>query len=327
MLHITNGDAAAERIASAGVTGEILPWRDVLHEGPVLPNLSLDELRGPRAQFIAERGWATLDQVTRDFERRDQALAAFHDHDQVVLWFEHDLYDQLQLIQLLDWFACQKLEDTRLSLICIDQYLGMLLPKHLSALYRTRHPVSPAELALGQQAWAAFRSPDPTQIVALVSEGTPVLPFLSGALGRHLEQFPSVKNGLSRSEAQALAVMAEGPITLGKAFKASHHDKEERLFLGDAVFAFYLERMSTATAPLLLFEDGTPVASPQRHEAEGFWQRRVVLTELGHAVQAGQEDWIRINGIDRWLGGVHLCGREATWRWDDASRQLRHILT
>ena len=35
MLFITNGDFAAGRIAASGLTGEILPWRDVLHEGPV----------------------------------------------------------------------------------------------------------------------------------------------------------------------------------------------------------------------------------------------------------------------------------------------------
>jgi hypothetical protein len=33
---------------------------------------------------------------------------------------------------------------------------------------------------------------------------------------------------------------------------------------------------------------------------------------------------VRLNGIDRWLGGVHLQGGEAAWRWDaDAGRLAR----
>ena len=81
----------------------------------------------------------------RDFIRRDRALARFHDHDEVILWFEHDLYDQLQLIQLLDWFAQQELEETRLSLICIDHFfgLGQLTPVQLASLFNTRQEVTP----------------------------------------------------------------------------------------------------------------------------------------------------------------------------------------
>jgi hypothetical protein len=61
MLHITNGDSAAEVIRRAGVQGDVLPWRDVLHEGPVPQGLSLEELLGVRARFIAAAGWASFD--------------------------------------------------------------------------------------------------------------------------------------------------------------------------------------------------------------------------------------------------------------------------
>ena len=38
-LIITNGDDAVARMREAGIRGEILPWRDILHEGPVPPSL------------------------------------------------------------------------------------------------------------------------------------------------------------------------------------------------------------------------------------------------------------------------------------------------
>ena len=29
-----------------------------------------------------------------------------------------------------------------------------------------------------------------------------------------------------------------------------------------------------------------------------------------------------LNGIDRWIGGVHLRGRHLPWRWDDGTETL-----
>jgi hypothetical protein len=31
---------------------------------------------------------------------------------------------------------------------------------------------------------------------------------------------------------------------------------------------------------------------------------------------------VRLNGVDCWLGGVHLLGRERVWRWDPAAQAL-----
>jgi hypothetical protein len=42
----------------------------------------------------------------------------------------------------------------------------------------------------------------------------------------------------------------------------------------------------------------------------------LAITQAGRAVLAGEADVVKLNGIDRWLGGVHLIGAEAAWRWD-----------
>ena len=57
ILNITNGDSAVSIIEQAGITGDILPWRDVLHDGPVPAGLSLEALSKVRTQFIVESGW------------------------------------------------------------------------------------------------------------------------------------------------------------------------------------------------------------------------------------------------------------------------------
>jgi hypothetical protein len=44
------------------------------------------------------------------------------------------------------------------------------------------------------------------------------------------------------------------------------------------------------------------------------------LTE--RRVLAGQADQIALNGIDRWIGGVHLQGHHVPWRWDDGTEAI-----
>src|SRR5947209_11115587 len=104
MLHITNGESAGQLIQETGITGTLLTWDDVLHEGPTPADLSLGQMSEVRARFIANYYTLPFEEVMADFVRRDTALTHFHLHEEVVLWFEHDLYDQLQLLQLLNWF-------------------------------------------------------------------------------------------------------------------------------------------------------------------------------------------------------------------------------
>jgi hypothetical protein len=305
MLHVTNGDAAADAIRAAGIPGEILPWRDVLHEGPVPAGLPLRELSRVRAGFIASRGWGEVDEVRREFEERNAALAASVEEDEVVLWFEHDLFDQLQLIQLLDWFAAHPVPG--LTLINPAQYLGPSTPDQLRALFALRMPVTRAHLSAARAAWEAFRAPDPRDMEAIPGAELSALPHLAAALRRHLQQFPSTRGGLSRSERQALEVLAEGPRTAGELYVAAHHDREDPIWLGDSTFFSYLEDLG----PLLTIG-----------EADEIHRRPVALTDLGRDVLAGRADRVATIGLDRWLGGVHLHGRTAPWRWDETSGRI-----
>lgn len=98
MLHITNGESVS--IPQTGLPGQVVCWGYILHDGPVPGGLSLQELSRIRERFLAEFLDVPLSEVS--FARRDEAITRFHDHEEVILWFEHDLYDRLQLIQILD---------------------------------------------------------------------------------------------------------------------------------------------------------------------------------------------------------------------------------
>lgn len=329
MLHITNGDSAGGTLRQTGLPGDILTWKDILHEGPTPAGLSLEQMSKIRAQFLADSAMGPYEVVLADFLQRDTMLSRFAAHNEVILWFEHDLYDQLQLIQILDWFAHHDLGRTTISLICINAFpglanftgLGQLDAAQLRSLYETRHQLTEVEFRLGSEAWNVYCSPDPKALEAFLHKDTSTLPFLKAALQRHLEQFPALQSGLSRTEREILEVVASGihkPLEIFLATQA----KEESPFMGDSTFWLYLSTLSAGQKPFLKRAVGStfsfPTADPTTgHYDSAFLEQELVLTEEGRNALAGQVDWIKINrGIDRWLGGVHLHGQDAAWRWD-----------
>ncbi len=305
MLHVTNGECAAVLLRAAGLDGDILCWNDVLHEGPV-PQLSDDGLRSVRARFLAG-GERTYDAVLGELTDRDARLARAAPDEPVVLWFEHDLYDQLQLLQVLAQLHDARADWSAVSIICDAEYLGLSTPERLHERFPRRAAVGQGTVDLARRAWSAFRAGDPAGLASMLDGDLSALPFLGPAVRRHLEQFPSVFNGLSRSEHQALEAVAGGAARVRDAYVRSHHDREEALFLGDTVFVDYLRALSAGASPLVSIGNG-----PDPLDAS------IALTPAGESVLRGETDRVELNGIDRWLGGVHLEGRRV-WRWDGST--------
>jgi len=300
MLHITNGESVS--LLQSGLPGQVVFWNDVLAEGPVPRGLPLRELSRIRERFLAD--FFDLPHSEVSFAQRDETLAHFRDHEEVVLWFEHDLFDQLQLVQLLDWFAAQDLGQTRLSLVSSSSYLGPLRPEELPPLFQMRHTVTNAELKTAQAAWDAFRSPHPLDLAGLLNEDLSALPFLRSALLRHLQQFPDVSCGLARTEKQILHLTSGGLHQFGELFLADQK-LEECIFMGDTTFRQYLNGLSKAKDPLL-------------RQTGAEYQ----ITTFGEQVLVGKADHVRANGINRWLGGVHLCEGAPLWRWNESTQTV-----
>ncbi|HEY0511588.1 MAG TPA: DUF1835 domain-containing protein [Thermoanaerobaculia bacterium] len=321
ILHVTNGDAAAEGIRLSGISGTVAVTADVLHEGPAPGGLPPERWRKIRARYLAESGYDDYDSCLARLTRWDRTLLEDHGSlDEIVLWFEHDLFDQLLLIRALDLLGGRDLGGTELSLICIDEFpgvvpfhgLGQLSPQQMASLLPRRRRVDAAQKLLARDAWRAFGAPDPAGIEGVLHRDTSALPYLTGALRRHLEEFPAVANGLSRSERQILQAVAEKAATFEEVFRATQ-GMEERVYMGDVSIHRILRDLVSAPRPLLRLEPGA---------GGSLRALRISLTSSGREVLEGKDDWVRIRGIDRWLGGVHLHGREAAWRWDPETGRL-----
>src|SRR5207249_3583533 len=185
VLHVTNGDSAAATLRAADQTRHVLPWRDVLHEGPV-PDVPDAELRRLRAAFLNDGDTAARRRVLRSLEQRDQTLAANREGE-YVLWFEADLYDQLQLIQILARLAELQVPPERITLICIGEHLGIahfgglgqLGPTQLQGLLASAATtLSATALDFATRAWAALRAPDPAGLGPIAATPSPDLRFV-----------------------------------------------------------------------------------------------------------------------------------------------------
>jgi DNA-binding MarR family transcriptional regulator len=312
-LHVTNGDVAAETIRLSGVPGEVSVTADVLHEGPAPGGVPPERWRKIRARYLAESGYDDYESCLATLTRWDHTLEDYRSYDEVVLWFEHDLFDQLLLVRTLDLYAARNLGATELSLICVGEYLGEFTPQQMSALLPRKQRVNQGQKLLARDVWKAFCAPDPTALEELRRGDTSPLPYLSGALRRHLQEFPSVWNGLSRSEHQILRALAQaGEASFEEVFRATQR-MEERIYMGDASFHRILRELASPPRPLVRLE---PAANGSVRSM------KVSLTTGGREVLEGKDDWIQIRGVDRWLGGVHLQGREAAWRWDTEAGHL-----
>ncbi len=315
LLHVLNGDATRFKLEQAGLPGEITVWADALHDGPV-PDLPAAEFRAVRAQHLSTYVGEPADEILGELQCWDAALERLDEHDEAVFWFEHDLFDQLTLIRHLHWLSGIERGKTRFSLICIGEFpgvpnftgLGELSALQLASLFPQRLAITQDQIDLGRRAWDLFRAPDPTTLSSwLGGEGMSHLPFLEGALRRHLDDFPSTVNGLSRSESQILRAIAQGHRAPTDIFVATQQ-MEERVFMGDATFWAIVRRMASGPYPLVAIDLAATSTMPIEDGT-------VELTPAGQDVVSWKADHVALNGIDRWMGGAHLTTARH-WRRD-----------
>ncbi len=326
LFHVTNGESAGNTLRQTALGGAVLPWQDAFHEGPV-PTLPRQGLLHTRARFLADCGLGTRQALLSSLEQRDrQLLEALRDDLQVVLWFEHDLYDQLQLLDVL---ALAYAEQTQPELIVVGSFpgrpsfagLGELTASELETLWPSRSRATAAALGAATSAWAAFRAPEPTTLAEWATRDTTHLPFLAPALRRLLEELPAPADGLSGTERRALHAVAAGAHTPPAAFVAAQR-LEEAPFLGDAWFYRVLSALGQGETRLLETDDRTPLPPPPPlNDSRQFAHLQLRLTSSGERALHGEADRVELLGIDRWIGGTHVT-HDNTWRWDAADLKL-----
>jgi len=318
-LHVANGTCTTTLIEAAKIPGLRSIWADPLYEGPVPAALSDRELREVRAKYLAGNDGQV--EPHNDLLRWRQVIEAVDAYDELLLWYEHDLFDQLNLIQVLSWLPMPVRVAVRASLVSIAAYpghprfkgLGELSPAEIASLVDKRRPIGTAEFVIAEAAWQLFREPTPQPLDDFRRSRPAVFPHLIPSLDRFVQEYPWTIDGLSRSERRLLSLVAAGPTDLRSAFPHMHDD-ESHYYITDLSLAALADTLARTSPPLLRVEaapgsDGTRLANV------------VTLTAAGREVLEGRRDRVGC-GLDRWLGGVHLHEGGVEWRWDEDQQRV-----
>ncbi|HLL67257.1 MAG TPA: DUF1835 domain-containing protein [Micromonosporaceae bacterium] len=216
VVHLRCGDDLRVKLPAAGFPGRYLSYADPVCQG-LLPDLPPDRFVEARAAFVSAAYGLPRAEVLARLRAEEAALMAALDADRVVLWFEHDRWDQLILVRVLSRIADDPRTLERVWLMSVDRFpgvpvfvgFGQLTAEQLATLAGRERPVTPAQLDLARRTWAALRAPTPKGLQELVG-GAAALPFLADALRRHLQDLPWTTDGLSLTERLCLAAADDG---------------------------------------------------------------------------------------------------------------------
>jgi Domain of unknown function (DUF1835) len=322
-LHIRCGSDIQNTLQDAGFTGDFLEHAIPYCLGPVTTGPDRYELM---ARFLVDafpdaRGGLVYERELEGLSLGEQRLhRTAEDYERVVLWMEHDSWDQLVLVRLLAHYAQAK-RPRVLELIAVNEFpggerfigLGQLPTEALRLLWPTRKPVTGAQLSLGNDAWIALASDNPQHLAVLARSGTPALPIMAPALHRHLRELPSIENGLSLTEHLLLQVLSEGSTTLNRVFLMMTAGREPLPWIGDLGMLHVVDDMLKAAEPVLVRTRPAP--------GEHWFRQQLATTDVGLAVLRGERDWHSLQSPPRWVGGVHVQPGLQGWRWDEAKRE------
>ncbi len=193
ICHILNGDALKEQFPSE-ISNEIYILRECLIDGPVSADSS-EEFYQLRADFIStEYKVCSSEDYYKMSVQEFEKIEAIPSGSEVVLWFEEDLFCQINL-----WFALSLLTSSdneyKISLVFpgqLNQYSFADLDQiELINLYRQRRVVLLSEVQQFVLLWKLFQEGSYEKLLLTISSLKDSYPFLKLAA----DSVADLKNG------------------------------------------------------------------------------------------------------------------------------------
>jgi hypothetical protein len=286
----------------SGIPGEHIAFREALIAGPVTIQPDLET----RARFLAEAYGSNLLRTRTELLEQEQALTDAATHDEVVLWFEHDLFCLVHFAYLLQRYARRNI-----SIVWCSTPLALKEDEELGTLYAERSTATPAMSEAAASAWRAYTSDDPTALNEVIASPSDV-PFFREGLTLHASRFPSMRNGLGSVWNRILALVEKGAGDFATLW-ARFDEDPPRLGFGDAELLRALRLMARAAVPLITLTEAAESGPPKA---------LIAVTPVAANVISGGVDYLALADPDYWLGGAHIT-RESIWRWDEQLRKLQ----
>jgi hypothetical protein len=289
-LHITNGDNFTQKLQSLNVKGDIITWREMLCEGKTETNVGSESFWKTRFDFLHKNYNVSKSWFVEKTLKEYRSLCNHKQQDQIILWFEYDLFCQINLLAVISWLKTHR-RHAEISLICSGNEddtgrlygLSELSDEQLMTRYRNRTILTQDDIEYADYVWQLYCSDNPIRLENLTDFENYQFDYLSEALVAHLKRFPSIKNGLNELENRLLELSVLDKPKTKKALLGSMLKNQGRYGFGDSQY----ERILGSLKPL--FSSFNPVK----------------LTKKGKEILDGQTSYYsHIRDNESYLGGA-----------------------
>jgi hypothetical protein len=252
ILHILNGDSTAHTFGETGLEGDVLVWREVLSEGPLIENITSGEFWRDRAEWIGD----TFKEGPEGYQQSvlNELARLEEPYDEINLWFEFDLHCQVNMLGVMNYLK-QKTDLSRpaIFLICPDDYpgkedfrgMGELTADELEYLYdNIRTQLSQIDFIVAAEAWSVYVSRNAEILKNYIGQNSfwGSLHCLKPALAAQLKRIPVNEKGLNYIEQKLLGVYQNGYHTWPEILSVFW--QTEKIYgMGDLEVNMYLQKL------------------------------------------------------------------------------------
>lgn len=289
-LHITNGDSFTQRLKKLNLNGDIITWREMLCEGKTETDVGSESFWKTRFDFLHKHYNVSKSWFVEKTLKEYRSLCNHKQQDQIILWFEYDLFCQINMLAVISWLKSHR-RYAEISLVCSgnedesDKLYGLneLSDEQLLQLYNNRIQLSQNDIEYADYVWQLYCSDNPIRLENLMDFENYQYEYLSGAIKAHLRRFPTIKNGLNEIENKVLELSATEKPASKKALLGAVLKNQGYYGFGDSQF----QRVITNLKPL--FSGFNPVK----------------LTKKGKEILDGQTSYYaELRDESAYLGGA-----------------------
>ncbi len=216
LLHITNGDSLTNRLKSMDLKGDIITWREMLCEGKTLTNVGSESFWKTRFEFLNKNYKVSKSWFIEKTLKEYRSLCNHKQQDEIVLWFEYDLFCQINMLAVISWLKTHR-KYANISLVCSGNEddtdklysFGELDDAYLVQLFENRTELKQDDIEYADYVWQLYCSDNPIRLENLSDFENYGFNYLSDVIKAHLRRFPSIKNGLNDLENNVLRLSVD----------------------------------------------------------------------------------------------------------------------
>ena len=306
LLHITDGDHTTQRLQKLTIEGDIITWREMLCEGKTSVDVGSENFWKIRFDFLKDSYKITKKKFIDYTLKEYRNLCNQKQQDEIVLWFEYDLFCQINMVAVISWLKRYR-SGHKVSLVTSGKIqgeeklfgLGELSETQLQQHFENRIELTNDDIEYADYIWQLYCSDSPLPLEN-AHKFNPKSPFvyLESAIKAHLLRFPSIENGLNHLENNILKIANEHNFANQNELVGYMLTHQENYGFGDSQYFHKLDELKklfTSFDPVKLSKTGKKVLQNQTN----YYAK--IRSDFSYLGGAKKYSYLYVNSTDKLL--------------------------